>query len=246
MTKDSIYRIARAAGAAALFIAAGIAFLLAMDRNSPAAAQGTNVPKELRNVRYCEVLTLERHRLTFEVKVYNTLGQNFCPPKEWRALDAKALAKEFDVDRVMLNGPRYWTLDSIEASGDTAAGETVEFGGIAMTQRATIELKIWQAKQGGYKVTAVERTTVFNYKAGRPVYELTSPEGDVYMMQSYSKMADPTLTIDDLATLGERLKLPQGWTYKTRTLDADYALKADGTAYVVQDDLYNSYQRRGK
>ncbi len=79
MTKDSICRIARAAGVAAATIAAGIAVLLAVDRNAPAAAQGARVPKELRNVRYCEVLTMKRRRLTFEVSVYNTLGQNFCP-----------------------------------------------------------------------------------------------------------------------------------------------------------------------
>ncbi len=212
----------------------------------PAAAQAAKVPKDLRNVRYCEVLTMVRHRLTFEISVYNTLGQNFCPPDKWAALDAKKLAKELKVTRVKLNGPRYWTLDSIEAAGATASGETATFGGIAMTKRATIDLKLWQATLGGYKVSAIKRTTVFNYKAGRPVYELVSPKGDVYMMQSYSQIVDPKLTIDDLATLGGRLKLPKGWTYRTRTLDADYALKAEGTAYVVQDDLYNSYQRRGK
>jgi hypothetical protein len=246
MTKDSIYRIARAAGAAALFIAAGIAFLLAVDAKSPAAAQGAQVPKELRNVRYCEVLTLKRRRLTFEVSVYNTLGQNFCPAEAWRALDAKKLARQFKVTRVKLNGPRYWTLDSIEAAGATRSGETETFGGIAMTKRATITLKLWQAKLGGYKVNAIKRTTVFNYKAGRPVYELISPKGDVYMMQSYSQIVDPKLTLDDLAGLGKRLKLPKGWTFRTRILQADYALKAKGTAYVVQDDLFNAYQRRGK
>ena len=246
MTRHRINRIARAVAAAALIVASSFGALLVASAATPAAAQAPKVPKDLRNVRYCEVLTLVRHRLTFEVSVYNTLGQNFCPPKEWRALDAKKLAKKLKVTRVKLNGPRYWTLDSIEAAGATKSGETETFGGIAMTKRATINLKLWQATLGGYKVSAVKRDTVFNYKAGRPVYELTSPKGDVYMMQSYSQIVDPNLTIDDLAALGKRLKLPKGWTYRTRTLDADYALKAAGTAYVVQDDLYNSYQRRGK
>ncbi len=53
-------------------------------------------------------------------------------------------------------------------------------------------------------------------------------------------------TLDDLAGLGKRVKLPKGWKYRTRILQADYALKATGTAYVVQDDLFNAYQRRGK
>lgn len=241
MTRQSIHLIARAALTAAL-----IGAVLAAAGASRAAAQGANVPKELRNVRYCEVLTMKRQRLTFEVSVYNTLGQNFCPPEQWRALDTGKLAKQFKVTRVNLNGPRYWTLDSIEAAGATKSGETETFGGIAMTKRATIKLKLWQAKLGGYKVNAIKRTTVFNYRAGRPVYELISPKGDVYMMQSYAQIVDPKLLLDDLAGLGKRLKLPKGWTFRTRILQADYALKASGTAYVVQDDLFNSYQRRGK
>ncbi|HVX34781.1 MAG TPA: hypothetical protein VHC71_01020 [Hyphomicrobium sp.] len=210
------------------------------------APQKANVPAELRNVRYCEILTMTRHRLAFDIKVYNTLGQNFCPEDQWRKLDAKALAKELNVSRVNLNGPRYWTIDAIKASGETAAGETRDFGGIAMTRRATLRLRLWQAKQGGYRVNTIRRNTAYLFKAGKPVYELVSPKGDVYMMQSYSQIVDPKLSIDDLPNLGARLKLPKGWKFQTRVLDADYTLKAEGTAYLVQDDLFNSYQRRGK
>ena len=241
MANDSINRLSRGARIAAL--------LAAMSQTAHVAAAQADkpgVPADLRNVRYCEVLTMERRGVTFDIRVYNTLGLNFCPPDKWAALDARALAKELEVDHVKLNGPRYWTLNSIEAAGDTAAGETRTFGGIPMTQRATLELKLWQAREGGYRVTAVGRNTIFHYKAGAQVYELVSPEGDVYMMQSYAQIVDPKLTIDDLAGLGNRLKLPKGWSFRTRMLDADYALKADGTAYVVQDDLFNTYQRRGK
>jgi hypothetical protein len=224
------------------------AIALAVAGAAGAAAQSANplVPAELRNVRYCEVLTLTRHRLTFDIKVYNTLGLNFCPAEQWAALDATALAKEFHVSMVKLNGPRYWTLDAIKASGETAAGKTETFGGIAMTQRATLKLKAWQAKEGGYRVNTIHRNTSYLFKAGRPVFELVSPKGDVYMMQSYAQIVDPKLTIDDLPKLGARLKLPKGWRYRTRTLDADYTLTANGTAYLVQDDLFNSYQRASR
>ena len=215
----------------------------------PAAAQAPpsiSIPPDLRNVRYCEVITVDRERLTFHVAVYNTLGLNFCPAEQWARLDARALAKELDVSRVKLNGPRYWTIDGIEASGATKAGAIETFGGIGMVERATLTTRLWQGTVGDkfYKPNKVARTTVFHYRAGRPVYELTAPNGDVYMMQSYAQIVDPTLTADGLAALGSRLKLPKGWTYATRTLDADYALKADGVAYVINDDLYNSYQRR--
>jgi len=85
---------------------------------------------------------------------------------------------------------------------------------------------------------------VYTYDAGKPVYELTSPEGDVYIMQSYAQIADPDLTMDDLPTLGSRLALPDGWTYTTRMLTEPFELVTTGLAYVLQDELYNSYQRR--
>ncbi len=66
------------------------------------------------------------------------------------------------------------------------------------------------------------------------------------MMQSSAQIADPKLSLDDLPRLGERLQLPAGWKYQTRALDRDYALTAEGMAYVINDDLYNPYQRRPK
>jgi hypothetical protein len=128
----------------------------------------------------------------------------------------------------------------------SAGGETANFGGIESTLRATINTKIWQGTVGNkfYTPNKVRRQTVFTFKSGSPVYELTSPAGEVYMMQSYAQIVDKTLSADDLPHLGERLKLPPGWKFQTRTLTSDYALKADGLAYVINDDLYNSYQRR--
>ena len=63
-------------------------------------------------------------------------------------------------------------------------------------------------------------------------------------MQSYSRIVDPELSIDELAELGSRLMMPEGWTFSSRNLDADYELVADGQAVVIQDDLANTYQRR--
>ena len=126
---------------------AGIVFASAL----PAAAQNAPaivIPSDLRNVRYCEVITVDRERLTFHVAVYNTLGLNFCPAEQWAKLDARALAKQLDVSRVKLNGPRYWTIDGIEASGATKAGKTVSFGGIGMVERATLTTKLWQGTVG--------------------------------------------------------------------------------------------------
>jgi hypothetical protein len=53
---------------------------------------------------------------------------------------------------------------------------------------------------------------------------------------------DPTLTVAGLDLLGERLSLPQGWSFRTRTLESE--LIVDTTTHVatvVQDELENTY-----
>ena len=89
----------------------------------------------------------------------------------------------------------------------------------------------------------MRRTTVYVWDQGREVYELVAPDGTTYVMQSYSLAVDPTLTEADLPTLGARLQLPEGWRYRVRRIEEEWALEVDGEARVVQDELENSYQR---
>ncbi|MEZ4657407.1 MAG: hypothetical protein R2911_07530 [Caldilineaceae bacterium] len=112
-------------------------------------------------------------------------------------------------------------LNQLTARGDTATGKTVDFGGIEMGLPAVLETKVWVGTVGDafYAPNEVQRTTTFSYRAGNRVYELITPEGDVYRMQSYAQIVDPTLTIADLETLGERLALPEGWRYQVPGLD---------------------------
>src|ERR1051325_5206801 len=201
---------------------------------------GQSVPAELRNVRYCEVIPVTRDGSTLTSWVYNTLGLNDCPAAEWDALTEEEVNEEFGSIAAKLNGPRYWALDKLVGSGTTASGERFTFGGIEMELRAKLETKLREGTVGEqfYVPNEVQRQTVYTYLAGKPVYELTSPEGDVYIMQSYAQIQDRNLTLDDLASLGSRLSLPEGWTYSTRTLDEDYELVTSGLAYVINDDFY--------
>ena len=200
----------------------------------------------LRNQRYCEVLVGKRDWLKLEVRVFNTQGLNLCPEAQWTALTKESIAKEFDASFVLLNGPRYWMMDEIQASGNTVNNVKQSFGGIEMNLRATIQLSLLKQFIGSkhYTPNEITRTTNFLYKAGSSIYELTSPAGDVYVMQSYSQIVNPALSMKDLPTLSQQLKLPAGWTYQSRVLDKDLSLLANGVAYVLQDNLANSYQRR--
>ena len=200
----------------------------------------------LRNQRYCEVLIGKRDWLKLEVRVFNTQGLNLCPEAQWSALTKESIIKDYDASIVILNGPRYWMMDEIQAAGNTVNDVKETFGGIEMNLRATVKLSLLKQLMGSKNYTAneVTRTTNFVYRAGSTVYELTSPAGDVYVMQSYSQIVNPALNIKDLPVLSEQLKLPAGWTYRSRVLDQDLSLVANGIAYVLQDNLSNSYQRR--
>ena len=200
----------------------------------------------LRNQRYCEVLLGKRAWLNLEVKVFNTQGLNLCPEAQWKSLTKESIEKSFDASFVLLNGPRYWTMDEIQAAGNTVNDVKETFGGMEMNLRATVQVSLLKQLMGSkqYTPNEVTRTTNFIYRAGSAVYELTSPAGEVYVMQSYSQIANPALSMKDLPVLNEQLKLPAGWTYRSRVLDQDLSLVVNGVAYVLQDNLLNSYQRR--
>ncbi len=203
----------------------------------------TTPPAELRGVRYCEVLIAASKGLRVALDVYNTIGLNECPQAEWAELDAAALNRELHADRVLLNGPRYWTIDRLE--GSRLLDPTPRsFHGLAMRLAGRLELSAAEAlgKREPYTRHDVVRTTTWIFEAGKPVYELLDREGHVYEMQSFSvQHAEQSLAT--LATLGERLKPPSGWSFRTRVLDGELRVTAvDGVAHIVQDDLENTYQ----
>lgn len=204
------------------------------------------VTTDLRDARYCEMIPVTREGTTLTAWVYNTLGFNDCPDDLWQAITEDEVKEAYNALEANLNGPRHWVLDEIGAQqgGVTTSKETWFFGGIQMALRAQVDTSLRQGSVGQmYTVNTVTRQTTWKYEAGQPVFELTDPQGSVYTMQSYSQIVDPDLSYDDLADLGSRLQLPEGWSYGTRILDEPLDVVADGTAYVVDDDLYNAYQR---
>ncbi len=224
----------------------GRIILFALMAATSGAAVAQDGAADLRGTRYCEIIPVYRDGLSFNLEVYNTLGQNDCPAAVWEAIDPKALARELGAEEVVMNGPRFWVMDRIIATGDTKDGATKEFDGLAATQRATLSLPLRAILFGTrpYSEQTINRDTTYVYDAGKPVYEITDDGGNVYVMQTFAAIVDKTLTIDQLAGLGERLKLPRGWSYGSRVLEEELRLTASGQAHLIQDELQNSYQRR--
>lgn len=198
----------------------------------------------MRDVRYCEVLAAYLVGDAIRVDVWGTQGISDCPLDDWYALDSDTLQDELGAVRVVMNGPRHWVLDHVEA-GSLPDVPHHWFGALEMQQLATLDLSLESLMSSGepYQERTVNRDTLFAFFAGSEVYELVTPEGTTYVMQSYANIVDPELQARDLPGLGTRLTLPDGWIFRARTLDADLQLFADGTATILQDDLQNTYQR---
>jgi hypothetical protein len=227
---------------AALLIALGGAPLHA-EAGKP-VVEGNTI-EGVRNARYCEIIPVVRDGFHLTATVYNTLGLNDCPPAIWDAISEEAMKQRFGALTVLLNGPRYFIMDSIKSSGATKDGKTIEAGGLQLTERATIDVGLLDLLHRPYRQQIINRDTLYMFKAGRPVFMLEAADGSRYVMQAYSQIVDKTLGYDDLPTLGARLKLPDGWSYASSVPDKDLVLGAQGKATVVQDELENTYQKLG-
>lgn len=225
-----------------------VGFVLLRDRNSSAIPDEVvlgqrGLATDMRDTRYCEVLLIEGRLISPTAAIYNTFGLNDCPASEWDALDTGAIKQEWDAIAVDKNGPRYWTVDAV----DGALGvQEASFGGIGMKLVAFVHIpprSILSGGQAPYEPITVDRTNVWWFNAGKPVFELVDPDGRRYRMQAYSQIVDPELTYDQLPGLGDRLDLPDGWTYETRVLDrAEGVAPIGARATVIVDELRNTYQ----
>ena len=189
--------------------------------------------------RYGEILLVSAPPSGPEAEVFNTFPLNDCPARLWHKLDPKVIAAENGAVAAILNGPRYWLMDSIGKRGREALPRRT-FGGIEMIRQARVELA--SMSPAPYQLNRVNRQAVFTFDAGREIYELLDRDGKRWVMQTWSQTVDPSLSLEDLPRLAARLTLPAGWRFQSRTLTSP--LVVDTTAQdacVTQDDLANSY-----
>ena len=193
----------------------------------------------MRGSRYGEVFLAFVNGET-SIEVYNSFPLNDCPQHLWQMLDPTAIAHETGAALVMLNGPRYWLMDAI-GKVQNVEPKRRTFGGIEMRYVATIEFE-GQLERVAYQERHVNRGALWYFDPNTTVHELTSPERKTYVMQAYCVGVDPSLTEQRLTGLGDRLRLPDGWTYRSRVLDEELRVDTtDHVATVLQDEFENSY-----
>lgn len=220
--------------------------------SAPAASSTTSQPpSELRDYPYCEVIPGNVSGSTLTQHVFNTLAYGPCLSSQFATVTPQNIIDAYNASYsppatvADINGPRAWVLDSITATGGvTSSGETLTVNGIKFGLTGMLSFPVGSPAVGSnpYVPYTVSRNTIYLYKAGRLVYELTDPSGNVYVMQAYSKQIDPNLTINALPNIGPTNQLASGWTYSSRRLTADLLLTASGSTTIVNDHYANTYQ----
>jgi hypothetical protein len=227
-----------------LFLRMILALIVAIPFSARAMSTiGEGFRDNMRGARYGEIILVKGGLFSLTGKVYNTLGLNDCPEKEWRALSPASIKLSHHAIDAILNGPRCFLMDQASL---LKPGKVQSFGALQARHLANVKITpamLLKGKAKPYTENPVTRTSVFRYMKGRNVYELVSPDGAVYAMQSFSMQVDPKLSLTALPNLGSRLHLPQGWSFRVVKPEADLTLEAKGKALVLQDDLENSYQR---
>jgi len=200
---------------------------------------------EVYGQRYCEIFVVKGNVTDLEAAVYNTLGCNDCPQEVWSVIDPEKLTKELDAKKIIMNGPRVFLMNKIGQFNEPPP--KVNIGGLEMVKRAVLPLKIKTLLAGEsepYVENKVNRQTQYIFNKGTEVYLLINGDS-YYIMQSFAMITDPDLKIEDLKTLNSKIKLPSGWKYEVKVLDEEFVLetKEGGEAFVIQDDLKNTYQK---
>lgn len=201
------------------------------------SAQQTTTPVDVpntRNMRFCEVLVINGDY----VNIYNTSGLNECPEDAWNAIDPAAMAKDLGVDGIQKNGPHYWVMDS----QTIGFGETQSFNGIDARWGARIPTSALGGSEGSapYMPFKTCKTQKMVYDAGGKVWEMIDDKGEVWVLQAH----EAQFTLDDLDTLGSQMKsLPEGWTWRTRTLDKQLVLdlKESECNMGIGDEFHQYY-----
>ena len=196
---------------------------------------------DMRGVRYGEVVAVYLRDTGLHAEVFGTQMLNDCPQELWSTLVASDIAAEIGAAFVKLNGPRHWVLDGLGTKVAPVEPVLREFNGLLMRRIATIDLGN-NPQSVPYTERHVDRGAVFFWDAGKPVYELVNPAGLAYVMQARCIGVDPDMTQESLVDLGDRLALPDGWSYRVRTLGSELIVDTTGrVATVLQDEFENSY-----
>lgn len=205
--------------------------------------------------RYTEILLVFGNGLTKNLTagIYNTVGLNGAdyvesndssPQTIMDNIDFEKIKKNHKALKMIKNGPRRWTIDYLGVE----TGKVRDFQGLEAHWVMWFPLPPEMIKGDNKPYTAMHanRDTSMGIKKGSRVYLLDDPEGNSWCMKSMSMVQVPDQKFEELKNLGSRLKLPEGWKFRTEVLKKDLVFTTDnGKTMITQDDFDNTYDRIG-
>lgn len=188
--------------------------------------------------RYCEIVYSKDY---MDFYVYSTHSVNQCPQPWWKTLNQKVITKHLGASYVFLNGPRIWVADEISNFNPS---KKVTINGANLPQVASFHsnLQSLLKRHGPFVDYEVKRPQIYHFHAGSKIYELVNPKGQVYVLNSIS-LKHRTQSLEHLEQLASQIKFPQGWKFKSGTINSELKLgPTNQDIHVVMDEFDNTYQ----
>jgi hypothetical protein len=141
---------------------------------------------DMRGYRFCEVgLITGTSQDNAIANIWNTTGACDPTPEQFDALDADTIARENGAMGAWLNPVRRWMFDRLDV---WEAGDDKTFGSITGTWMGVAgATTMTQATvQGSYYPGYIYRNNTFTFNRGSEVYLLDAPDGEVFVMQSFT------------------------------------------------------------
>ena len=99
--------------------------------------------KGVHNARYCEIIPIVREGVPSQSHRLQYARPQRLPHQICEVISEDAMKERFGALMVLMNGPRYFLMDEITASGATASGKTIGVDGMELTERASIDLGLF-------------------------------------------------------------------------------------------------------
>ena len=216
---------------------------------------GPPVPPNSRDWPYCEFLIHVPSAPSGQtLPVFNSSG--YCASRDWQVLNTNDIIANYNAQypagnptvlstggaSVIVDWPRAWVFDrGVET---TPNSDLILFSnGLAF---GFVGFNTGTPGSSAYTPSSVLRNAVFSYDANDLIYQLTSPSGEVYVMQSYASFVDTSLTyikLIDKQYMEKKIKLPAGWSYDVKVLTQGFDNVSTGNATIIQDAIGNSYMK---
>lgn len=213
--------------------------------------------ENMHKTRFIEIFLAARDSETGELVAacYNTMftpkgipaSKDTAPQNLVMGLDFDRIKTEYSVLGASLNGPKLWLPDWSEV--DT--GVERNFDGLSAIWVAQLNMgdnSAGVAESTPYKPMTIARKSGIGWNKGTTVLLLDDADGNTWIMKGFQLGLDPQYTYEEFVAQNGKdfKKLPNGWSFRIKTLEQDLIETPEGgVATIMPDEFFNIYDKTG-